>query len=135
MLPRVSKIGSPNAYRLNGGKTVSRDRAANGRFARGNAGGPGRPRRAIEADYLAALAEAVPLPEWRKIVGKAVEQARSGDHVARKWLSEYLAGPPSADRLLSLAAAKLADVDPTRLRANDLAEKKKIASLLDGLPG
>jgi hypothetical protein len=39
---------------------------------------------AIEADYLAALSEAVPMESWRAIIAKAVEQARDSDAKARE---------------------------------------------------
>ena len=32
--------------------------------------------------------------DWRKIVQKAVEQAKRGNFQARKWLGDYLLGPP-----------------------------------------
>jgi hypothetical protein len=59
---------------------MSADRDDNGRFAKGNPGGPGRPRRAVEADYLAALSQAVPLEKWRDIVetGPGSKTAFSG---------------------------------------------------------
>jgi hypothetical protein len=63
------------------------DRDPDGRFQKGGKGGPGRPRRAIERDYLATLSEAVPLSVWQEIVAKAVESAREGDHAARVWLA------------------------------------------------
>jgi|TARA_Y100000310_G_scaffold53034_1_gene48653 hypothetical protein len=63
-----------------------------GRFAEGNSGGPGRPRRAIERDYLRTLAEACPLETWEVIVVKAVKEAVEGDEKARAWLSKYLLG-------------------------------------------
>jgi hypothetical protein len=66
----------------------------NGRFALGNRGGPGRPRRAIEAQYLTALREAVPLKTWEKVCETAVAQAVSGDAKAREWLASYLIGRP-----------------------------------------
>jgi hypothetical protein len=44
---------------------------SNGRFAVGNPGGPGRPRRAIEREYLAALSDTVSLGDWREIVERA----------------------------------------------------------------
>ena len=77
--------------------------AQDGRFLPGNPGGPGRPRRAIEADYLAALSEAVPMESWRAIIAKAVEQARDGDAKAREWLSNHLVGKPTGDALSSLS--------------------------------
>jgi uncharacterized protein YfaS (alpha-2-macroglobulin family) len=49
-------------------------------------------RRAVELDYLAARADAVPLGRWRKIVDRAVEDAERGDPKARRWLAEHLLG-------------------------------------------
>jgi len=81
---------------------MSIDRDENGRFADGNAGGPGRPRRTIEREYLATLGDVVSLGEWREIVLRAVADAKAGDARARDWLSKYLVGaePPT---LLQLA--------------------------------
>lgn len=67
-------------------------RDENGRFTAGNPGGPGRPRRAIERQYLAALSDAIPLDEWRAIVSRAVQDAKDGDAKAREWLSRYALG-------------------------------------------
>ena len=81
-------------------------RKSNGRFAQGNPGGPGRPRRAVEREYLATISDAVPLDVWRKIVDRAVSEATSyGGAKAREWLARYLLGdkPPS---MLELAAAE-----------------------------
>jgi hypothetical protein len=110
-----------------------RRNAQNGRFLTGNPGGPGRPRRAIEADYLAALSEAVPIEAWRAIVAKAVEQARDGDPKAREWLGSYLAGPPSGDALFKLAAAELAGYDPVEDKAHDLGDQQSFLDLMQNL--
>src|SRR3954452_16912219 len=77
-----------------------------GHFAPGNPGGPGRPRRAVERDYLAALSEAVTLAEWQEIVRSAVLAAKQGDGKARDWLTRYLLGekPPP---LTELAAGEI----------------------------
>ena len=40
------------------------------------------------------LKDAVTKDDWLSICFKAVEQARRGDAVARKWLSDYVIGPP-----------------------------------------
>jgi hypothetical protein len=64
----------------------------NGTFGHGNPGGQGRPRRAVEREYLSALAEAVPLEDWREIVAKAVKDAKAGNARARDWLSKHLLG-------------------------------------------
>jgi hypothetical protein len=112
---------------------VSADRDDNGRFAPGNAGGPGRPRRAIERDYLATLSEAVPLEAWREIVETAVDQARGGDAKAREWLGSHLMGEPTGNALLKLAAAELVGFDPVADEANDLGEQKSFLDLIQDL--
>src|SRR5260370_42073576 len=68
------------------------DRNANGAFAPGNPGGPGRPRRGVERQYLAAFAEAVSPSDWRAIIQRAVADAKAGNAKARDWLSKYLVG-------------------------------------------
>jgi hypothetical protein len=79
---------------LMAGKWMSTDRNANGRFAAGWHGGPGRPRRTVEARYLTTLRESVPLETWGRICEAAVAQAVGGDAKAREWLSSYLIGKP-----------------------------------------
>ena len=69
-------------------------RDTNGRFVKGNGGGPGRPKRSTEEKYLAALSRRVTLKEWAKIVDVAVARAKAGDGQARQWLSDYLMGKP-----------------------------------------
>jgi hypothetical protein len=61
-------------------------------FVKGHPGGPGRPRRSIERDYLDATVGAVPVSKWVKVVKKALEQALRGDAKAREWLSKMLVG-------------------------------------------
>jgi hypothetical protein len=80
-------------------------REHNGQFAKGSPGGPGRPRRAVEREYLATISDACPPDVWRKIVDTAVACAKGGDAKARDWLTRYLLGdkPPT---LLELAAAE-----------------------------
>lgn len=43
-------------------------RNKNGTFATGHPGGPGRPRRAVEEQYLLAISDACPLDKWKQIV-------------------------------------------------------------------
>ncbi len=82
---------------------MSNERDENGRFTPGNSGGPGRPRRTVEHDYLAVLGDTVSLEDWRKVVARAVADAKSGDARARDWVTKYLIGndPP---QLVELAA-------------------------------
>ena len=72
------------------------DRDHMGRFAAGNSGGPGRPKRQAEEDYLQTLSERVPLALWAEIVDKAASDAAAGDAKARDWLSKYLMPQPGA---------------------------------------
>ena len=74
------------------GELNGKDRNCNGQFAHGNPGGPGRPRRVAERDYLVTVTEACPPETWRAICRRAVEDALAGDSKARDWLSRYLLG-------------------------------------------
>lgn len=89
-------------------------RDGRGRFAEGNAGGPGRARRATEREYLAALSEACPPDTWRAIVARAVADAEGGDAKAREWLASYLLGRPehAATTLHKLAVQEESGRDP-----------------------
>src|SRR5690606_33041548 len=83
----------------------------NGRFIKGNSGGPGRPRRHSEAEYIEALVEQVSPTKWRKVVNKALDDAAKGDHHARRFLAAYLMGkPPQILELHAGDAALLADL-------------------------
>lgn len=95
-----------------GGNMAHNDdgRDAAGRFTRGNPGGPGRPRRAVETDYLRALTERVTPDVWGDIIDNVVNAARGGDMRAVAFLARYLHGatPPT---LFSLAVADAAGAD------------------------
>jgi hypothetical protein len=122
-------------HRLDGEKTErtmsddGRDRQTV-RFQPGNPGGPGRPRCAAEADYLAALSEAVSMGAWRAVVAKALEQAESRDAKAREWLGSYLVGKPTGDTLVKLAAAELAGSDPIKGEARHFDLQKSFSGRL-----
>jgi hypothetical protein len=90
------------------------ERTARGQFAEGNPGGPGRPRRATERAYLAALSDACPPETWREIVARAVADAKDGDAKARSWLAAYLVGQPDsmAATLHALAVDEALGADP-----------------------
>lgn len=78
-------------------------RENNGRFKKGNPGGPGRPARMVETDYLASLSEQVPRDAWASIVSNAVESAVKGDPKAREWLSRYLLPNDKGNHLSKIA--------------------------------
>jgi hypothetical protein len=66
-----------------------------GRFIKGISGNPkGRPARDIEENYRAIMLDAVSPEDWRTIVLKAVDQAKRGNGLARKWLADYIIGLP-----------------------------------------
>ena len=89
------------------------ERDKRGRFAAGNGGGPGRPKREREVEYYRVMEMSVTLADWRAIVTKAVEQAKRGDAVARKWIADYLIGtPPQRHELTG------ADGDPLKVNVN-----------------
>ena len=67
-------------------------RQENGRFAAGWKGGPGRPPRAVEADYLAVIGNVCSVDDWSAIVERAVADAKIGNAKAREWLSKHLIG-------------------------------------------
>lgn len=103
---------------------MSEDRDKRGRFVVGNPGGPGRPRRAIEREYLAAISEAVSLDDWRAIVGQAVKAAKEGDDKARAWLARYVIGD-NPITLTELLARELLDIDAdleAQVKAEELSE-------------
>jgi len=70
------------------------EREENGKFAKGNPGGPGRPKKEREERFYEITLSAVTFEDWKAIVTKAKQQAMRGDPTARKWLSDYLMGPP-----------------------------------------
>jgi hypothetical protein len=72
------------------------DRDHRGRFAAGNRGGPGRPKRATEADYLQALSSIIGVADLVAIARRAVADAKKGSARARDWVSKYLLGDPSS---------------------------------------
>ena len=72
------------------------NRHANGQFKKGHSGNPGgRARKDREVRYYEILQSVCTFEVWRAIGEKAAEQAEAGDGVARKWLSDYLIGPPT----------------------------------------
>lgn len=76
------------------GPVSDNGRDKRGRFTPGHAGGPGRPKRDTEREYLDALIGAVSLADWREIVLRAVEDAKDGDKDARAFLAKHLIGDP-----------------------------------------
>jgi hypothetical protein len=119
--------------------TQNNGRADDGRFLPGNAGGPGRPRRAVETDYLRVLSDACPLDDWRIIVSRAVEDAQAGDARAREWISRFVLGEQGGHPLEILART---EQDPAnspeileRWRRIKEAEEESSLQLAEALAG
>ena len=91
--------------RLNGTQNGAGHRNGNGQVVPGNPGGPGRPRRVTECDYLRTLTEECPPETWRAICRRSVQDALAGDARARDWLARYLLG--NVAELPTLGAATL----------------------------
>jgi hypothetical protein len=67
-----------------------------GRFVKGATGNPnGRPKKEREIRYYEIMQSKCTFKEWGQICQKAVDQARRGDTQARKFLADYLLGPPT----------------------------------------
>lgn len=83
----MSETPSPNGPngRTNGGK-----------FAKGNAGGPGNPYARRTAALRSLLLDAIDDGDWRQIVEAMKRQAMTGDMAAIKLLLAYTIGAPPA---------------------------------------
>jgi len=100
------------------------DRNDKGQFVKGNSGGPGRPKKEREEKFLEITQSACTYSDWRKIIKRAVEQAKRGDSRARKFLADYLLGPPRQRHELmgtlgNLDLASLSLIQLERLAAGD----------------
>jgi hypothetical protein len=109
------------------------DRDGQGRFLPGWKGGPGRPRRAVEADYLRTLSDAVPLDRWREICDVAVEQALAGDSKAREWSANYLMPKPTGTQIHAMVFAGWPGEVTIDADGNLIHRRDAIAELLDRL--
>jgi hypothetical protein len=70
---------------------------AKGRFAPGNAGGPGRPPKARAEDLLQRLRDRLSNGDFDLILSALVKKAQRGDVAATRLLLEYGIGKPSQD--------------------------------------
>lgn len=79
-----------------------------GRFIKGSVPNPnGRPSKPHELRYYEITLSAVSEEDWTAIVSRARDQAKRGDAVARKWLADYLIGPPTQKTDLTVKDRKI----------------------------
>src|SRR5262245_43080787 len=90
------------------GQAAANGRETNGRFARGNGGGPGNPFARKVAALRSALFDAVTADDVRRIARRLVRRARAGELAAIKLLFTYILGKPTEA------------ADPDRLDLNEL---------------
>jgi len=70
------------------------ERDKNGRFVKGNSGGPGNPFAARIGRLRSVLIDAVTEEDMRETIRAVVEAARGGDLAAAKLLFDRVLGPP-----------------------------------------
>jgi hypothetical protein len=74
------------------------ERDEKGRFQKGNRASVGnkggRQARSREEQYYAIAMRSCSFSDWRKIWNKAAQQAIRGDKDARRFMADYLMGPP-----------------------------------------
>ncbi|MFO0969303.1 MAG: hypothetical protein U0793_27420 [Gemmataceae bacterium] len=116
-------------------------RNRNGTFALGNPGGPGRPPRAVERDYLAILGDIWDRDAWADVCRRALHEAKRGDARARDWASRYLLGAGGLPTLVTLRQedAEEAAVEECERQMRLQEERRREAGLisldeLDTLP-
>ena len=74
---------------------MGKQRDEKGRFIKGSVPNPnGRPSKAREERFYEITLSTVTLTDWKEIIEKAATQAKRGDSQARKFLADYLIGPP-----------------------------------------
>jgi hypothetical protein len=118
-------VPAPSPNGTNGTPTAERN--PDGKFAKGNRGGPGNPHARRVATLRKVLLDVVTPERFRTVVEQLVEDAENGNHEARKLLLLYAIGKPAAaadpDRLdldearLLLDSPSLVDVNVGRLPA------------------
>ena len=114
-------------------KSVKRNEK--GQLEKGSAALPnaGRPRKVVERAYLDELVEMVTLEEWRKVVRKALTDAKKGMPEARRWLSEYLVGKPPQILELRAAEAQLLKELLQRLETHGMSASDVFLAMLQQL--
>lgn len=97
------------------------EREQNGRFAKGNGGGPGRPKKVREEEWLAILTKTVKTEDLEKVFASGLSRAMAGDVQWAKLLLAYGIGLPIQRTEVSGPEGGPLAID-TGIDANDIAE-------------
>ncbi|MFC1757220.1 hypothetical protein ACFL2H_00425 [Planctomycetota bacterium] len=106
-------VGTPSTNGSNG-------RDASGRFATGNAGGPGNPHAKKVARLRSRMLNHVADDDFDAVVSKLIEMAKAGDLSAIKELLDRLLGRPDSKTQLDFEAIPDGELDG---RIEDLLRK------------
>jgi hypothetical protein len=100
-------------------------RTSGGKFAKGNAGGPGNPFGRRVAELRGLLLDAVTGDDLRAIVGMLVEQAKAGDMAAIREVFNRLIGTPAAAPDPDMVEVEAVKLEYHRLEAEARARRAK----------
>jgi hypothetical protein len=90
-------------------------------WKKGQSGNPaGRLTKVREREYLDICIKACTREKWERICDRAVNDALAGDYIARKWLSDYIIGPPTQRQLrLDMTLDNLSDEQLQRIASGE----------------
>jgi hypothetical protein len=110
-------------------ETPRAERDANGRFVKGNAGGPGNPFARKVAALRKALVDSVTADDIRALFTMLLKRAKTGDTAAAKLLFQYALGKPGA-----AADPDRVDIDEWRLMQEKSRPPQEMAGVVGGMP-
>jgi len=119
---------APETNAVNPPQAPSEGRDAGGRFAKGNAGGPGNPYPRRVAALRRALLDCVTEDDIKAIAKAVIEEAKDGNIAAAKIIFQYTLGKPDFAINMDLHA-------PMANGANDTAAQQPAAPKANGSNG
>jgi hypothetical protein len=103
---------------------------SDGRFAKGNSGGPGNPFNATVQKLRAAMVQAVSPEDIGEVIGQVLTQAKDGNLAAIKLLLSYTIGQPHQTIQPDRAELDEAEIrNKTELNRELIAQRARLASI------
>lgn len=136
----AAMVKSPSTNGANGGATEGTGRRADGKFAKGNPGGPGNPHAGKTAKLRAALIRAVGVRDIQTIVKALLKRARNGDVPAAREVLDRCFGRPNqavgveVEEVSKLSYRELADRAWAELSDEDVIKKAVVDMRNAGMP-